>query len=431
MLKFAQLFLMPVQFNIVGLSFKETPLEVREKLALNETEAKRLLQFLKDFTGCEEAMVLSTCNRTEIYYSHEEVTADTIIKGIATIKALPSETISPYFKHESRTQEAINYLFRVSMGLEAQVVGDLQISNQVKRAYQWSADLDLAGPFLHRLMHTIFFTNKRVVQETAFRDGAASISYAAKELIEDLSSEIIQPKILILGLGEIGLDVCRNLVGTRFTDVTITNRTFSKAQDIARECGFRISPFEQVEHEIARADVIISSIAAPKPFITRELIAGMELLSVKFFVDLSVPRSVDLHVEDVPGALVYNIDHIQEKASSALERRIGAIPSVEAIIEESMSDFENWSKEMVVSPTIKKLKSALEDIRQKEIEKYLKNATPEEVAMLDKATRGIMMKFMKLPVLQLKAACQRGDAENLIEVLTSLFDLEKEQSPKS
>lgn len=419
---------MPGTFKIVGLSFKQTPIEIREQLALDEMECKKVLDFVKEFTNAEEALVLSTCNRTEIYYSSEEDLTLDIIKGIAVIKGIASENIEGYFSSQLDAGEAIRYLFRVSMGLEAQVVGDIQISNQVKRAYQWSADVDMAGPFLHRLMHTIFFTNKRVVQETPYRDGAASISYAAKELVEDLSSEIVSPRILVLGLGEIGKDVCKNLRDSRFNSVTIVNRTPDKAEEMAAECGFTTAAFAQVEEEISKADVIISSVATKDPFITREIIEKIDIVSFKFFIDLSVPRSVDLHIEEIPGALVYNIDHITSKVSDALNRRLEAVPDVERIIDESLEEFESWSREMVVSPTIKKIKSSLEEIRTRELEKYLRNATPQEAALIDKATKGMMQKIMKLPVLQLKAACQRGDAENLIDVLGELFDLEKNES---
>jgi glutamyl-tRNA reductase len=181
---------------------------------------------------------------------------------------------------------------------------------------------------------------------------------------------------------------------------------------------------------IERADVIISSVNTHTPLITKDLLSGMNIVSHKFFIDLSVPRSVDLHLEEIPGILVYNIDHIQEKTSETLERRINAVTDVERIIEESLNDFKDWSREMVVSPTIKKLKQALEDIRQAEMERYMRTATPEQINIADKATRSIIQKIMKYPVLQLKAACQRGDADNLIDTLTDLFDLEKQPTRK-
>jgi glutamyl-tRNA reductase len=421
---------MSINFNVLGLSFKGTPIEVREKLALDEQESGQLLQFITDFTEIQEALVLSTCNRTEIYFSSNEGDPATILKGLATIKGIPYKELAPYFTHNTQNNATVEYLFRVSMGLEAQVVGDIQISNQVKRAYQQSADMNLAGPFLHRLMHTIFFTNKRVIQETTFRDGAASVSYAAKELVEDLTNEIIEPRVLILGMGEIGADVARNLVDSRITDVTVVNRTKSKAESLAAECGFTVGDFTNLRQLVHDSDVIISSVSTHEPLITLSLIDETAIVTHKFFIDLSVPRSVDLDVERVPGVLVYNIDDIQEKASAALQRRMSAIPDVENIIIESMAEFRDWSKEMMVSPTIKKLKNALEDIRQAEIEKYMRTASPEEVKIIDKATRSMIQKILKYPVLQLKAACQRGDADNLIETLTDLFDLEKQRQEK-
>lgn len=415
-------------FKVLGLSFKNTPLQVREKLALDEKNAKRLLKFISDYTEASDLLVLSTCNRTEIYYNHEEDLSKQILKGLALIKGIDEVAVSEYFVSCSDHKEAVQRLFDVSMGLEAQVVGDLQISNQVKKAYQWTADENMAGPFLHRLMHTIFFTNKRVVQETAFRDGAASVSYATKELVEDITSKIEDPRVLILGLGEIGRDVCRNLADSKIKNVVITNRTEEKAIAMAKECNFKSIPFEKATEAIQNADVIISSIASEQPFVTKAIVEKLEILSFKFFIDLSVPRSVEVAIEDVPGALVYNIDSIQNKASEALEKRVAAIPDVKRIITEAIFEFNDWSKEMIVSPTIKKLKSALEDIRKEELARYLKDANSEEAKIIDKVTKSMMQKIMKLPVLQLKAACKRGEAEALIDVLHDLFDLEKQSS---
>ena len=415
-------------FKTLGLSFKNTPIDIREKLAMNEGSAKKLMKFINDFTEATDVLVLSTCNRTEIYYNHVNDYSKEILQGIAFLKEAEVKDIEQHFTVCNDHHQSVRRLFEVSMGLEAQVVGDLQISNQVKQAYQWSADEDMAGPFLHRLMHTIFYTNKRVVQETPFRDGAASVSYAAKDLIEDLTGEFINPKILILGIGEIGKDVCRNFVGSKLSDISITNRTEAKGRALAAECNFKFIPFDQVEQAIIDADVIISSIAKDEPFITKSFVSQIEILSHKFFIDLSVPRSVEIEVEEVPGALVYNIDDIQSKASKALDRRLAAIPDVKLIITEAIEEFNEWSKEMIVSPTIKKLKHALEEIRKEEIARYLKDADAREQQIVDKVTKSMIQKVMKLPVLQLKAACKRGDAENMIDILHDLFDLEKEHT---
>lgn len=413
---------MTKNFKALVLTYKNAPVAIREQVSLNESAGKQLLQFVKEYTSATDVLVISTCNRTEIYYNAENDFTAEIFSGLGLIKQL-----KPGFESHFRSlqgMDAIRHLFEVAIGLDAQVIGDLQISGQVKNAYQWSADENMAGPFLHRLMHTIFFVNKRVVQETSFRDGAASISYAAKELAEDLTAGIRNPKVLVVGVGEIGQDVCLNLQNSRIEDVTILNRTIDKAEKLAQQCGFKFGGIDQLDIEIAKADVVISSVSGFEPLISYDLIKETKILSHKFLIDLSIPRSVDARIEEIPGALVYNLDDIQEKTNEAVEKRKASIPHVQHIIEEAIADFEDWSKEMIVSPTIQKLKNTLEQIRKEELARFLKNANAEEAQKLEEMSRSLMQKILKYPVLQLKAACKRGDAENLSEVLNDLFNLE-------
>ncbi|QCR24092.1 glutamyl-tRNA reductase [Pontibacter sp. SGAir0037] len=419
-------------FKAISLSYKKAPLDIRELIALDENSCRQFLQTLKGFIQASDILVLSTCNRTEVYYN-ADADADystEIVKLLGITKGIDNiSQYLDYFTILNQHSNAVQHLFEVAMGLESQVVGDMQITNQVKQSYQWAADNDTAGPFLHRLLHTIFFTNKRVVQETAFRDGAASTSYAAIELIEELTADVVaDPKILVVGLGEIGADVCRNLADKGFRNVKITNRTLAKAKLLAEECNLEVLPFEDIVQGLKEADVVISSVARETPFFTKEMIKRLNVLSYKFFIDLSVPRSIEADVESIPGVLVYNIDTIQNKASEALQQRINSIPKVKQIVEESIEQFNDWSKEMVVSPTINKLKNALETIRQEEMARYMKKLGPNETKLIDNITKSMMQKVIKLPVLQLKAACKRGEAETLIDVLNDLFDLEKQSS---
>lgn len=417
---------MHTKFRALSLSHKTAPVQIRELISLDEESSHRILLKLKEFFSLGDALILSTCNRTEVYYSHELDLSTEIIKLIGLEKGL-SDVINylEYFEVFNKDRYAISHLFRVSIGLEAQVVGDIQISNQVKRAYQTAADLDMAGPFLHRLMHTIFFTNKRIVQETSFRDGAASLSYATIELIESLTSNIYQPRILLIGVGEIGEDVAKNMVHLPDAIVKITNRTLSKAEEIATPLGFEVIPFEDCIDAMNEADVIICSIMKNEPFITKELVKQYDIQSYKLLVDLSVPRSIETSVEDVPGVVLYNVDNIRSKTSEALEKRLSAIPTVEEIIEESIDEFYNWRKEMMVSPTINKLKQSLEQIRQEELARFLKKADQKEFDLIDKITKSMMQKILKVPVVQLRAACKRDEAEEMIEIISDIFDLEK------
>jgi glutamyl-tRNA reductase len=419
---------MKEKFRSVGISYKHVPLALREQVALSETEINEIQRFVKEQQLCQELLVVSTCNRTEFHYTANEDRSAALIKLLMQQKGIAYDAeIEKYFQLREG-DEAITYLFRVSLGLEAQVLGDMQIVNQVKRAYQWSANADMAGPFLHRLMHSIFYTNKRTVQETAFRDGAASISYAAAELIEELTLSIHHPNILIVGLGEIGADLARNLEKLESDNVWLCNRTHEVAGKIAKECGHQVIPFEDLERAIGEAHVVVSAVSAPKPIITQAAVENSGgIATFKFFIDLSVPRGIELGIQNIPGAFLYNIDSIQEKVSEAQQKRLEAIPQVEKILFEAVEEFKGWSRDMEVSPTIHKIKNALEAIRQEEMAKHLRSTTEKEAEIIDKVTKSLMQKIIKLPVLQLKAACRRGDAENLVEVLNDLFDLEKQE----
>lgn len=422
---------MTSQFQAISLSHSNTPLHVRETFALNQDQLKNFSLKVKDLFKITDLLIVSTCNRTEIYYSSEKDLSIDLIKSLTAEKGLIDYSLyAPFFQNHYGT-EAVKRLFEVASGLQSKVVGDLQIPNQVKQAYQWSADLDMAGPFLHRLMHTIFYTNKRIAQETSFRDGAASVTYVAVSLAEELISNIKNPKILVLGLGEIGTDVCKYLSEKNIGEVTLMNRTFSKAESYANNFGFKASNITNLELEIVEADLVISSIRADNPLITKNILLKNPPLSYKYFIDLSVPRSIEENLEQISGVLVYNIDTLQAKADAALAKRMEAVPYVQTIIDEAIESFEDWSKEVMVSPTIQKLKNALEVIRKEEMSRFVKNLTADESDKIDKITQNIIQKILKQPVIQLKAACKRGDAVSMIEAINELFDLEKQSEVKN
>jgi glutamyl-tRNA reductase len=412
-------------FKAITISHKKASLQLRGQIALNEEESKSLMLKIRESFEVSEVLVLSTCNRTEVYYVSENNLEEEIIRLIASQKVLSSNEILPYFEIIDENNEAVRYLFEVSMGLHSQVIGDLQIPNQVKHAYQWAADVQMAGPFLHRLLHTIFFTNKKIVQETSFRDGAASTSYATIEVMETFLPLLSNPKVLVVGLGEIGEDVCRTLADKGYKNITITNRTIEKAQKLANELGFEVADYQFVNQNILEADIVISSVRCESPIITKETLKD-KTLAVKYLIDLSVPNSIATDIEEVTGVVAYDLDTIQRRANEALKRRMEAIPQVLSIISDAIGEFDNWSQEMIVSPTIQKLKGALEQIRKEEMARFVKDLSAEEVEKMDKITSSMMQKIIKLPVIQLKAACKRGEAETLIDVLNNLFNLEKQ-----
>jgi glutamyl-tRNA reductase len=420
---FSNIKVMSESFRVVSISYKKAPLQIRERLALDESETKAFYLKLKEVLGVVEALVISTCNRTEVYFKSDSNLSSEVIKLLAVNKGVTSSEIESYFEIINEESVATNYLFEVALGLQSQVIGDQQIINQVKNAYQWSADMQMAGPFVHRVLHTVFYANKRLVQETSFRDGAASTSYVTIDLMESFLPMLANPSILVLGLGEIGEDIAKTLFEKGIKNVSVCNRTKEKAVEIAKSFEMEVLDYMDLSEKIQYFDVVISSVRAESPVVKAAYLANKK--SITYLFDLSVPRSIESEVENIPGVVLYGLDEIQKRSDEALEKRKSAIPQVKTIISEMVLEVGNWSKEMMVSPTIQKLKNALEQIRQDEMSRYLKTMSAEEAEKMDKVTAAMMQKIIKLPVLQLKAACKRGEADTLIDVLNDLFDLEK------
>ena len=406
-------------FKAIGLSYRNAPIHIRERVAFSDAESTDFLLKAQEVFGLEEALLVSTCNRTECYFTSANDVTEEMVKLIASIKNIPSDDLLTYmFNYDS--VDASDRLFRVSLGLDSQVLGDIQISNQVKRAYQQSADLNLAGPHLHRLMHTIFFANKRVVQETRLQDGTASVASVAVDLVGGFIANIESPRIALIGLGEIGQNVLENLDTTE-AEITLVNRTKSKADKLAKEQNVLVEDFDNLDQVISDNDVVISAITATSPLVSRTQFTDKSYH--KLLIDLSVPRSISSDVDDIPGISLYNVDQLTERTVKAKQVREKAIPSVEKIIEDELNSFFAWKNEMGVSPTILKLKNALDQIRKEEIARH-KRLSDEQVELLEVVTKSMIQKVIKLPVLQLKAACKRGEEETLVEVLNDLFNLD-------
>jgi glutamyl-tRNA reductase len=412
-------------FKAVSLSHRKAPVAVRERMYLGDDLCRMLPARMQELLGLDEVLVLSTCNRTEVYYLSDEDMSTEIVKVLCIEKGLlAGEDLSPYFEVIADNDVAVRHLFEVSLGLQSSVVGDLQISNQVKKAYSNSVDAKLAGPFLHRLMHTIFHANKRVQQETPWRDGAASVSYAAAELVQELVAQHESPSALVAGLGEMGRDVALHLAGGRVSRLGLSNRTRQVADDLAQHLGASPEHFGDLAECLRRYDVIVFAASVEEPAILPSHLEGKDRFRQRYFIDLSVPRGIHPDVAKVPGVVVYTIDEIQSQANGVLEKRLSAVPQVQAIISHEMEGFAAWCREFAISPVIQKFKDALEAIRQEELARHLKHADAKQVELVEKVTLSMMNKIVKLPVLQLKAACQRGEEAALIGVLNDLFDLE-------
>lgn len=408
-------------FKAISLNHVGAPIEIREQLTFSDSETRNFLIHLKDVFGVKEAILLSTCNRTEVYWNHSTISDELIIKALASFKGLSSESLASFFQFFSEPLETAQHLFRVGIGLESQVLGDFQIISQVKQAYQACADMQMAGPLLHRLLHSIFFANKKVVQETCFRSGAASVSYAVKELIEDLVSDK-STSILLLGLGEIGSATLKNLVEAGFANLSVCNRSFEKAESFVRDLGVKVVPYEDWHSAVQNSPVVISALSGNVLTIDSKHVNISSRF--QYFIDLGLPRSINPEIEQLPGVILYNLDQIQNKVSEALQSRRDSIPKVESIVSEALEEFKEWTSEIQVSPVIHQIKNSLEQIRREEMARFVKKAGEEQQTWADELTKNMMQRIIKNHVVQLKAACKRGEADQLVDVLNQIFNLE-------
>jgi len=423
------------KFRVLTLSYKNAPIAIRGAVALNEIGCRNLLDKVKEFTACTEVMVLSTCNRTEIYYTSEteiyytseKEHTNVLVKLIALEKGfIATKGILPCFQTINDHEAAMTHLFRVVLGLESQVMGDMQIMNQVKNAYQWAIEADMIGPFLHRLLHTVFTANKQAVNITNFRDGAASVSYATVEMVEELTENIEHPRVLLIGIGDIGRDVCLHLQKSRIQHLTIVNRTHHKAVELAMRVGASVAYWENVWQEMEKADVVVCSVPGDCFFIAEERVRRLSTLNKpKLFLDLSMPRSIEAALENLPAVSVYNIDAIRNRTSETLALRLSSVPAVEQIIREAVAELKVWENELAFSPVIQQFKNHLEQIRRQELARYVKRHSPQETQLIETITQRMLNKIVKLPAIELKTACRRGEPENLSDSLRILFDLEK------
>jgi len=414
-------------FRCLSLSHISAPVSVRELFHLPKNETHGLLNFIQEQTGIEELLVVSTCNRTEFYYFSFQNLDDLLFDLFCGYRGITAgESYRHFFESFPSTSEASLHLFRVAMGLEANVLGDIQISGQVKEAYTFSHEAKLAGPFLHRLLHAIFHTNKRVQQETSFRSGAASVSYASVELAQELTSAIENPNVLLIGFGEMGLHVAQNLIDNTQMNITLCNRTLSKIEAFAEEHKLQTLLWDNLAEQISTFDVILSTVGLDTYVVKAEYFSE-QILKTKYLIDLGVPRSIDVSLEKKPGIILYNIDEIQSKVNEALHQREASKSAVEKIIVEEHELFIEWSKSLIISPIIQELRNALETIRNEEMAKYLKNATQDQIQIVETVTKGMVQKILKMPVMELKEACKRGEQDQLIGSLRDLFNLDSKK----
>ena len=415
-----------MNFTLLGWNFRSTPLEIRDRLSLTEQEQLELVQQINARCGIQESVLLSTCNRTELYLYNMERPAEELLELLQKRWGIPELLETHYLL---KNEEAVFHLFHVASSLDSMVVGEPQILGQLKDAFGRFQENGLTGRFLYAMFTRAFSIAKRIRTETSIGDNAVSISYAAVELAKRIFDDIRQQKVLVIGAGEMAELAIRHLLRTGIHQLKVTNRTFANAAKLAEQFQASVFPFEKLYEELPDSDIVISSTGAREPILTPERVRqslrkrrGRPM----FFIDIAVPRDIDPTVNELSGVYCYDIDDLQGVVEQNREERREQSNLAEEIIRKELEKVMLWFETQSVIPTVKSLRESFQETVDVELEKTLAklgSLTEKQQAEVEKMVRVLTNKLLHKPSTRLKHLSGREDLHLYLETLSELFDL--------
>lgn len=328
-----------MKFFCLGLNHQTAPLQLRERLAVPEYRTNEVLGQLLELPGVAEAVVLSTCNRVEVYAAadHPALAGERVLATLSG-GTCDSETTSHFYLREG--EEAIGHLFEVASGIDSMVLGETEIFGQVKKAYELAAAGGSTGPLLNRLFQRSFAVGKRVRSSTGIQRGATSVGSVAVELAERIFGELDQCAVMLLGAGEMSRATARSLLGRGARSIFVSNRSFERAVELAAEMDGVAMRFDDWPRKVAEVDIVIASTAAPHFVVTPDqVLAARKLRRGRplFLIDISVPRNIDPAVNGIDDIYLYDLDALQVLADEARRQREEQIQSCRHIIREEVA----------------------------------------------------------------------------------------------
>ncbi len=419
-------------FALIGLSHKTAPVSVRERLAISEAELPEVLRELREQSGAEETMLVTTCNRVEAYLYGGPEAIDGV-RGYFARRAGPDTNQALYLR---TGPDAIAHLFRVASSLDSMVVGEPQILGQVKDAFGLAQRAGAAGATLTQLCQAAFAAAKRVRTETAIGSAPVSMASAAVELARKIFGELAGRVVLIVGAGEMSELAARHLASSN-TRVVVTNRTFEKAELLARSVGGVARRFEEMPQLLVEADIVISSTAAPQPIFT----LGQVQPAVKarryrplFFVDLAVPRDIEPAVGRLENVYAYDVDDLANVVQEARQVRESEAQKAEAILQMELLRFQQARALRTGLPVLGALRAHADEIVRAEVERTLAqfgaDLTDRQRKSIEAMGRAIVNKLLHTPTSRLREAGKAGpeDAAALGAVVSELFGLSSDEA---
>jgi glutamyl-tRNA reductase len=423
----------PLKVAVVGVSYKSAPVAVRERVAIAGEERDRVLAQLRDEHAIREAMVVSTCNRVEVYAAGEDE-ARAVERARDVLAArVPGEDLRPYF-YDRRGVDAVRHVFRVASSLDSLVVGEPQILGQVKEAFEAAVACESVGGVLSRCLTRAFHVAKRVRTETALGAGQVSVASVAVDLAKTIYSELAGHEVLLLGAGEIAESAARALKAAGATRLLIANRSYEKAEALASQIeGALARSLGELPTLLEHADIVLVSTGAAGFVVTREIAAtavkrrrGRAL----FFVDVAVPRNVDPRVHDLDNCYRYDIDDLEKIVGDGMKERRAEADAAEKLVSGEVDQYIAFARQLEVTPTIVALRERVRATLGAELDRTLAGKL-KHLSEEDRKALGVMLdaaanKILHAPTRALKQATERPEGPALVEAARALFELPTE-----
>ena len=423
-----------MHIHCLGLNHETADIGLRERLAFSEEKIKASLSRLGCGSGSQpdsvtEMVILSTCNRVEIYAVAPGVDFGALEDFLSEVQGVPRQEFSPHL-YRYIDQQAIEHLFRVAAGLDSLVLGEPQILGQVMNAFELARGQDSAGPVISRLFQSALHTGKRARSETAISHNPASISSVAIRLAEQVVTDLPAAQVTVVGAGEMAELAVESLRKRGVTRIQVVNRTLARALDLAQKWGGEALTFEKLPEAMQQADILITSTGAPHTLIYADAVrAAMQARQARplVIIDIAVPRDVDVEVKEILGVSLFDIDMLHRQLESSLARREQEVPFVEKILDEERMDFMSYLHTLDVVPLIAEMRQQAEAIRQAELEKTLRrlpDLTPAERQRLEALTQALVKKILHQPITRLRAEAGTPLAADYAATARTLFGLE-------
>ena len=416
----------------LGISHKTAPVALRERLAFTEPQAREFAQSALATSEVREAVVICTCNRTEVYLVvGDSVRAEGDVLGLLAQRAEIRPTELADAIYSPRNCDAARQLYRVTAGLESMIVGEAEIQGQVRRAHESALAAGCTGPLSNRLFAAALTTGKRVRSETAIGAGRASVPSVAVDLALSVLGGLTDRHVVILGAGETSELTARALSEQGAGTIFVANRHADRALHLAERFGGSVVGLDGLPEQLARADIVLSSTASPHPIVGREELA--EVMRERgarplLMIDIAVPRDIDPGCAELDGVSLYDIDDLQAVVARNLDTRASEIPRAQAIVEEEILRFARWLGQLDVLPTVSALRehgAALVEQVLAENDGRWESASPRDLARVEAIARAVMSRLLHEPTIRLRSHGERGHAS--IELVRELFGLSDEE----